>query len=146
MRCLVSMASFYLSAGDPWDSRQIWAAVELFKARLRQQRAHRSVLSHAVLKKQPASGRQVAGGVPDYFPDCIQAVRTRYQRAARLESEVREMHVSFGDIGRIGQDEIKTLARQRLEPASMPEFDLESGFDRSVLRDVELVWIQHSSD
>src|SRR5947199_3192633 len=98
MRCLVSMASFYLSARDPGDSRQIWAAVDIFKARLGQQRAHRNVLSHAVLEEQPASGGQVARGVPDYFPDCIQAVRTRHQRAARLESEVREMRVSFGDI------------------------------------------------
>src|SRR2546423_22217 len=67
MRCLVSMASFYLSARDPG--------------------------------------------------------------AARLESDAGEMRVSSGDIGRIGQDEIKALARQRLEPASMPEFDLQPEFD-----------------
>src|SRR4026209_401689 len=64
IRCWVSMSSFYLSARNTGDSSQIGAALELFKAGLREQRAHRAVLSHAVLEEQPAAGRQAAGRVP----------------------------------------------------------------------------------
>src|SRR2546422_6455376 len=61
----------------------------------RSQRSHRRFLSHAVLDQQPASRGQVARGVPGYFPDRIKAVGTRYQGAARLESEVPEMRISL---------------------------------------------------
>src|SRR3989449_9662844 len=99
----------------------------------RSQRSHRRFLSHAVLDQQPASRGQVARGVPGYFPDRIKAVGTRYQGAARLESEVPEMRISFGDVRWIGHDEVEALARQRLEPAAVPELDLQAAFHRIAL-------------
>jgi hypothetical protein len=104
---------------------------------MRQQRAHMAVLSHAMLEEQPAPGGQVARGFPGDLPDGIEAVGTRDQRAARLESEVPEVRVSLGDIGWVGEDEVEALARQRLEPASVPEFDLQAVLDRIALRDDE---------
>jgi hypothetical protein len=83
-----------------------------------------AVLSHAMLEEQPAPGGQVARGFPSDLPDGIEAVGTRDQRAARLESEVPEVRVSLGDIGWVARIRSKRSPASGSSQRPVPEFDL----------------------
>src|SRR6185295_20217 len=52
------------------------------------------------------------------------------QRPSGLEPQIREVWIVARDVGRVGDDERETLARDRREPAAVAEIDVEVEFRR----------------
>src|ERR1700756_536668 len=80
-------------------------------------------LRSAVLEQQPARARQVHGCAADDRAKAREPIRTRGERGPRLVREARRRHgrIVRGDVGRVADNEIEALARERLVPVPLAE-------------------------
>ena len=101
--------------------------------------AHRAVLPQAVLEQQPAAGAQVRRRAGDDRAQRIEPVGPGCQRAPRLEAQVAlsEVRVAVGHVRGVRDHEVEALARQRLEPAPLAQFDRQRQAHRVAPGDLE---------
>src|SRR5438046_1985560 len=122
MVSLMSMDRFYrLSACDPRDARQIGPRPNGFKPCLLQQALHPVVLSHSMLEEKPALRLKMPRGAPDDFPNRVQSILSRDERAHRFEAERFQMRVAARHVRRVGEDEVEALRADGLKPLALKQ-------------------------
>ena len=90
-----------------------------------------------MLEEQPAASQKVSGRFLDDDAHRVQPVSAGLDRELRLELQVREVRIARRDIGRVADDGLETLAGDRLEPAAVPQLDVEVEARRIPLRDLQ---------
>src|SRR4051812_497405 len=108
-----------------------------FKTRRPEEAPDRRILALAMLEQEPSAGCQVRRRPGGDLPQVVEALGTRDERGRGLESEVGKVGVPLRDVGGIADDQLEALARERLEPSPMAEFDLQAKFRRVALGDNE---------
>ena len=78
-----------------------------------------------MLQQEPPTRYQVGGRGAYDFPDGVEAIASSDERVLRLVAQRFQVRVPGGDVRRVRDNQVKTLAGQRLEPPTVAEFDRE---------------------
>src|SRR6185436_19430645 len=116
MRCLVSMGRFYPSTRDAGYAGQIGPARRGFKPRRFEKRPYRALLAHAMLDEQPAARQEVLRRSLRHQAHRVQPVGAGLDGELRLVLQMREVRVAHGDVRRVADDGLETLAGHGFEP------------------------------
>ena len=105
---------------------QVRAAFNLGKTCVLQQLAHSCSLIVTVLQHQPATCIQVLRRSGNDLADIVQAIGTGNQSAFRFETHIalRQVNITGSNIGRVADNQVKTLVVQRAEPMAGKHIDV----------------------
>ena len=78
-----------------------------------------------MLQQQPGAGRQVFWRGGDDAANIVQPVGATHQRLARLVRQRRQVRVVRRDVGRVADDEVKALVRQRAKPVAVAQVQFQ---------------------
>src|SRR5665647_21887 len=78
----------------------------------------------AMLQQQPAAGKQMAWRLSDDLANVVQAIGATDQRGYRLKAESVQVLIVRGNVGRVGDDDLKTLI-DALQPRALAEMHLK---------------------